>query len=306
MTHDAREKPGAGAETAVSRAAGRIVRSGQRVRRDIRDLVLRTYRARGAVADGLGAVVEEVLRGVAAGLAGMARPRRDELLRQVFEGLAEAYAVTAEESRRAERWEQIEARITEAVSHFAAKAGEDIMNEFKNVADQVRDAGQRLKPKAKAAMHALDENVVEPATEAAAEGARKVKKTLGGLLAAAGEMLSDLSDTMREPGKGGASKKKAGTKSGAKTAKKAGKKASTSGGGKGSAGAAKGGGNAGSKASTGGAAGTSVKAAGKSSPARGNATAGTRTGVKASSPRNASVSKKSAGGKAGKKTAAKR
>lgn len=296
MTHDAREKAGAGAGTEVGRAAGRIVRSGQRVRRDIRDLVLRTYRARGARVDGLGPVVEEVLRGVANGLAGMSRPRRDELLRQVFEGLAEAYAVTAEESRRAERWEQIEARITEAVSHFAAKAGEDIMNEFKNVADQVRDAGQRLKPKAKAAMHALDENVVEPATEAAAEGARKVKKTLGGLLAAAGEMLSDLSDTMREPAKAAGAKKKAGTKTG----KKAGKKAATSGG----AGAAKTNGKAGGKA--GSAAGTSAKVGGKGSPSRGSASAGKRTAVKAAASRTASTSKKTVGGKAGKKTAGKR
>lgn len=185
-------------DTTISTLAEAIVRDGIQVRRRIRDLTLRAYRDRGLTIDGLAPLVEEVLIGVVAGLAGVQRPLRDELLRQVFEGLADAYAATAEHSRRAQRWEEIEERIARTVSQLASKAGEDIMNEFKNVADQIRRAGEKLEPKARAAMHTFEEKVVEPASEAATQGAKKVRRTLGVLLAAAGEMLHDLGDTIKD------------------------------------------------------------------------------------------------------------
>ncbi len=185
-------------DSVVATLAERIVRQGGEVRRRIRDLTVQTYRQRRLDIDGLAPLVEEVLLGVVAGLAGVSKPQRDELLRQVFEGLADAYAATAEHSRRTQRWEEIEDRITSAVGQFAHRAGEEIMSEYRNVGRQIREAGERLKPRAQAAIHAIDEKVVEPASEVAAQGAKKVRRTLGVLLAAAGEMLHDLGDTIKD------------------------------------------------------------------------------------------------------------
>lgn len=187
----------------ASHAAEAIVRDGSRVRWAITDLTLRAYRARGMEIDDLASLVEEVLLGVVSGLSGVPRPRRDALLRQVFEGLADAYASAAAKSRFDRSWDDIEASVSKAVSGFATRAGDELMKDYKAVTEQLREAGERLKPKAKAAMHAIDENVVEPASQAAAQGARTVKRTLGVLLAAAGEVLQELGDTIKEqaPGK---------------------------------------------------------------------------------------------------------
>lgn len=184
--------------TQVSAAAERIVRYGSDVRPRIAGLAVNTFRVRRSEIEELASLVEEILLGVVAGLQGAGRQHRDSLLRQVFEGLADAYGQIGRENRRQDQWERFEARITEAVTTIASRAGEDIMSEFKNVADQVREAGEKLKPRAKAAMHAIEEKVIEPASEAATQGAKSARRTIGVLLAAAGEMLRDFGDSIRE------------------------------------------------------------------------------------------------------------
>jgi hypothetical protein len=177
--------------TDTAREAQRIVREGRDVRRRIAELTLRTYQRRNLPLNKLAAVVEEILLGVVSGLSASPAERRDELLRQAFEGLGDAYAQVAERSRREERWEQFERRMLEAAQDFASRAGEDLMNEFKDVADRIRKAGERLKPKAKAAIDAIESDVLDPASQAASEGAKKLRGTLGVLMAAAGEMLQE-------------------------------------------------------------------------------------------------------------------
>lgn len=182
----------------VSAAAERIVRTEPQVRGRIAGLAVNTFRLRGSRVEELAPLVEEILLGVVAGLAGAGRAQRDQLLRQVFEGLADAYAQIGRQNQRADQWEQFEARITEAVTTIASRAGEDIMSEFRNVAEQVREAGEKFKPRAKAAIHAIEEKVIEPASEAAAQGAKSARRTLGVLLAAAGEMLRDFGDSIKQ------------------------------------------------------------------------------------------------------------
>jgi hypothetical protein len=219
--------------TQVSAAAERIVRNGSDVRSRIAGLAVNTFRVRRSEIEELASLVEEILLGVVAGLQGAGREHRDLLLRQVFEGLADAYGQIGRENRRHDQWERFEARITEAVTTIASRAGEDIMSEFKNVADQVREAGERLKPRAKAAMHAIEEKVIEPASEAATQGAKSARRTIGVLLAAAGEMLRDFGDSIREePKTKSKAKAKAKSRTKSKTtptpASKASSKASTS------------------------------------------------------------------------------
>jgi ElaB/YqjD/DUF883 family membrane-anchored ribosome-binding protein len=202
--------------TQVSAAAERIVRNGSDVRSRIAGLAVNTFRVRRSEIEQLASLVEEVLLGVVGGLQGLGREQRDVILREVFEGLADAYGQIGRENRRQDQWERFEARITEAVTTIASRAGEDIMSEFKNVRDQVREAGERFKPRAKAAMHAIEENVIEPASEAATQGAKSARRTIGVLLAAAGEMLRDFGDSIREEPKAGSTpRSKSASKSGA-------------------------------------------------------------------------------------------
>ncbi|GMV26374.1 MAG: hypothetical protein AMXMBFR58_24050 [Phycisphaerae bacterium] len=183
---------------AVSEAAAVIVRDGVEIRARIADLTIRTYRSRGMSLDGLGELVEAVLRGVVAGLEGKSPQARDRHLREVFEGLADTYAAVAQPQRAADNWADLQRRFSAAISDLATRAGADIMADFRRVADQISESSRILRPKAKAAVDAFEREVVEPAADVAAQGAQKVRHRLGVLLAAAGELLHDFGESVRQ------------------------------------------------------------------------------------------------------------
>lgn len=70
------------------------------------------------------------------------------------------------------------------------------MNDIKRVADQIRRAGERLKPSAARAIDAIDHGVVEPAADAAAHGAKRLRRAVSAFLAAASDLLGDLSESV--------------------------------------------------------------------------------------------------------------
>ncbi|HRJ50811.1 MAG: hypothetical protein KF787_04825 [Phycisphaeraceae bacterium] len=75
------------------------------------------------------------------------------------------------------------------------------MNDIKRVAEQIRRAGERIRPRASAAIDAIDHGVVEPAADAAAHGAKRLRHAVSAFLAAASHLLGDLSDSV-EPSEG--------------------------------------------------------------------------------------------------------
>lgn len=191
------------------------------VRERIRKTVVDTVRNRnvglGAVAD----VTREVVDGAAQGVREMTPENRESVLRQVVDGLSDAFTSTAQATRlameeaqgRGERFakedvqdaikhlSEMQKLMTDTILDTFEKARIEASGQTKDFIEHARRASERVQPSIEQALHAATHNPVKLATETASATAKGAPKAAGTLLHAMSGMLQGAGDLLTGAGR---------------------------------------------------------------------------------------------------------
>jgi cobalamin biosynthesis Mg chelatase CobN len=196
----------------------RIAREGDGVRERVRRAVVRTVRERRIpihrVQDLAGRMLDAAIRGVQSA----APDRRDSVLRETIDGLADGFEATAtatrlafEEARgRAETFARsdvaqtvddlrtLERMFMDVVSQRIRDAGKEAGAGLKDIVDHARRAAAgRIRGQAQAALTAAAHHPVRFAQEAASSGVKAAPRAAGALLESMSGLLQGAADLLK-------------------------------------------------------------------------------------------------------------
>jgi hypothetical protein len=210
----------------VSRQA-RAAAGAADTRSRVRDLTVRALRARDLDRAEIARVVHDVLDGAAAAVGGAIPADRSSVLRQVFDGMHDAFNAAAEAGARAARSagrrgrairehavpaaKRVRAANDEflgAVSAFARKTSSEIGEELDALVKRTRRAGGAVAASAGAAARAIDGRLLELTGEAARAGLSVARRAAGQVAMAASGLLEGLGEVAMPPAPRAASRRR--------------------------------------------------------------------------------------------------
>lgn len=228
--------------SSTAQHAKATAREGTDVRDRISRLTTDALRDRKLKLRDLPALASEVMDGAVEGVKEAMPESRTSVLRQVVEGLGDAYeaaagaaASTARSTRRrgsefiekdvrsvAHDLRGVQRDVFDAVSGFGHRLSDELARELKSVVSTVRRARVGAAPGVRSAASAADGRLVELTGEVATTGVRIARRAAGTAMSAASGLLDGLAASVApkpaRPAKPAPKRKRA-----AKTAKKAGK-----------------------------------------------------------------------------------
>jgi hypothetical protein len=224
----------------VRREAHAAVKRGD-TRRRVRELTVRALRERDLEPGDISDLVQDVLQGAADAVDRSIPSSRENVLRQVFDGLDDAVSSVARAGSKAvqgvrergraiadgavptaaKRVRAANDEFIRAVRLFAKRTSTEIGEELESLSDRARRTGSTVSRAAANAAGAADGRVLELTGEAARAGLSAARRAAGGIAMAASGLLEGLGEVML-PSKGAAQASKTRAKG-----KPAGKKAST-------------------------------------------------------------------------------
>ena len=226
--------------SAASRAAAAAAREGANVRERVREATVDVIRRRKLGLDDMAGVVNEVMTGAVAGLDNAMPASRESVLRQVVDGLSDAWAAAAsatgdavaEARRRGRRFakndlaetahdlRQLEGRFTDTLSTFADRLGGQVRTELRSVVERMRSAGTEIRPAAQSAARAVDGHVLELGREVVETAPRVVREAATRLMFSASGLLQGIAESIQARPKAARTAKKSGAKKKAGAAKR--------------------------------------------------------------------------------------
>ena len=177
------------------------------IQAQVRDFTLETISKRNLSLDHLSDLASAVLGSATTAMKNVVPASRKNALRQVLNGIDDAWAATAKASVSSLRHAQqyglrfaqrdltqlgkrlgsLEKEFIKTVDLHARRLGGDLEDELNNLSGQIRRAGTRVKPAAEAARKAITGKGATIAKEVAEAGAKAGKQALrGALLTASG------------------------------------------------------------------------------------------------------------------------
>ncbi|MDY7108122.1 MAG: DUF6781 family protein [Planctomycetota bacterium] len=195
----------------------RIVREGDEVRQRVRRAVVETVRERRLPMNRVQDLAGQMLGGAIEGARSVAPERRDSVLRETIDGLADGVEATAtatrlalEEARgRAETFAQndvartvedlqtLERMFVDVVSERARQAGGRAAEGVKELVDHARRAGGRIGRQAQTALTAAARHPAQFAQEAGSAGAKAAPRAAGALLESMSGLLQGAADLLK-------------------------------------------------------------------------------------------------------------
>lgn len=227
--------------SSTAQQAKAAAREGTDVRDRISRLTTDTLRDRKLKLRDLPALASEVMGGAVEGVKEAMPESRTSVLRQVVEGLGDAYeaaagaaASTARSTRRrgsefiekdvrsvAHDLRGVQRDVFDAVSGFGHRLSDELARELKSVVSTVRRARAGAAPGVRSAASAADGRLIELTGEVATTGARIARRAAGTAMLAASGLLDGLAATVApKPARPAAAKPAPKRKPAAKTAKK--------------------------------------------------------------------------------------
>lgn len=228
--------------TARTKKSGKAATVG--VREHARDLTIRMFGDKKFGRKDLSKVVGTVLHDAVEGVRDAAPKSQKSVLREVFGGLSDAVTITAhagvgaakdaktrgekvlkhDATSATKRVREAHGEFLDAVSSFSRKLTGEVREEMTGLVAQARKTAPKVSAAAGDAVRAADGRLVELGGEAVRTGAKVARKTIGGVMLAAGGLLEGLAESI-SPSKGtSSSTKKAPSRAKTTPAKKSGKK----------------------------------------------------------------------------------
>jgi hypothetical protein len=194
----------------------RIAREGGEVRERVRRVVVETVRQRRIPLSRVRDLAGRLLDGALEGVRSAAPERRDSVLRETIDGLADGFEATATATRlafeealgRAETFAKddvgqtvedlraLEGMFVDVVSQRTRQVGKQAEEGVKDLVDHARRAGGRIGPQAHAALEAAAQHPAQFAKETARTGATVVPRAAGALLESISGLLQGAADLL--------------------------------------------------------------------------------------------------------------
>ncbi len=191
------------------------------VRERIRKTVVDTVRNRDIGMGSLAGVTREVVDGAAQGVRDMTPESRESVLRQVVDGLSDAFTSTAEATRlameeaqgRGERFAkedvqnaithltEMQKLMTDTILNTLERARVEASEQTKDFIEHARRAAERVQPSVDKALHAATHHPVKLASETAGAAVKGAPKAAGTLLHAVSGVLQGAGDLLTGAGK---------------------------------------------------------------------------------------------------------
>lgn len=186
------------------------------VREHARDLTIRMFRDKKFGRKDLSKVVGSVLHDAVEGVRDAAPKSQKSVLREVFGGLSDAVTITAhagigvahdvkargekvikhDAASAAKRVEQARGDFLSAVSSFSRKLTGEVREEFTDLVAKARRTAPKVSAATLQAAKAADGRLVELGGETVRAGAKVARKTIGGVMMAAGGLLEGLAESI--------------------------------------------------------------------------------------------------------------
>lgn len=206
--HDPDHQPAESAEN--------IAASGENVRERIREKLMRTMRERRLTLDDLTKVGGDILDDAIAGVRDLPPKDKESTLRQVVDGLADAFERTANATRyafkessgqaRAYTREEVDRTIgdlrnvqeqfVDTLTGVTNRASRQIGEQTEALNRHIRRTAESIQPSIESAVRTAAEHPIKFAGEAAAAGVRAAPKAAGILLSTIGGLLQSAGDTL--------------------------------------------------------------------------------------------------------------
>lgn len=208
-THDSEE---------IHAQAEHVAAENDNVRERVRRMVVDTVRNRevglGAMAD----VTREVVDGAVQGVRNLTPQERDSVLRQVVDGVSDAFTSTAQATQlaleeaqgRGERFAkedvqqavkhltELQKVFTDTVLKTLEQARVELSEQSKDFIEHARRANERAQPSIESALHAATHHPVKLASETATAAMTAAPKAAGMLLHAMSGVLQGAGDLLAE------------------------------------------------------------------------------------------------------------
>lgn len=211
------EEAQAGA-AAAGEQAEQIASEETDVRERVRQLVVETVQDRRLSLDQLNEVTQQVLRGAAEGAKGAAEGKQDSVLRDVVDGLADAYTSAANATRLAveeanergktfaeedlnramRQLRTIDRRFLETIRSTAERGWGTLSEEAGSVKEHAERAVEQIRPAMEAAVRSAARQPGRFGTEAAAASVEAGRQTAGRLLQAVSGLLQGAGEALAE------------------------------------------------------------------------------------------------------------
>lgn len=202
----------------VKAEAHQVAAEKENVRERIRRLVVDSVRQRRVGFDAIGDVTREIVDGAVEGVRDMTPDDRDSVLRQVVDGVGDAFTTTAQATRlaleeaqsRGEQFAKEDVRsairqltdlqrlFTDTVLDTLERARIEAAEQTRDFIDHARRANERVQPSIQSALHAATEHPIKLVTETASASVRAVPKAAGMLLHAMSGVLQGAGDLLTE------------------------------------------------------------------------------------------------------------
>ncbi len=196
--------------------AERIATTGENVRERIREAVTRLIRERRLTLDEMTTLGGSVLDGAVAGVRDLAPQERESALRQVVDGLADAFERTANATRLAMQesaargqaftreevdrtvsdLRELQKRFVNVLTRVTNQAARQLGDQVESINSHIRRTAESIQPSIESALRVAMDHPVKLAGETAAAGVRAVPKAAGLLLSAVGGLLQGAGDAL--------------------------------------------------------------------------------------------------------------
>lgn len=196
-----------------------VASEGRDVRDRVRSLTVKALRDRNFGMKDVSKVVGDVLNGASQGLEDAVPKSQKNVLRQVFDGLNEAVdaaagaGMSAARSARdrgervvkkdapaaARQVRQANDQFLSAAGSFARKLSGEMKEELQELVAKARRATPKVKSGVRSAATAADGRLIELGGETVRTGAKVARRTVGGVMMAAGGLLEGLADSINPP-----------------------------------------------------------------------------------------------------------
>jgi hypothetical protein len=207
--------------SSTARQAQDTARDGSNVRERISKLTTDALRDRKLRLSDLPGLAAEVMDGAVMGIKEAVPQDQGNVLRQVVDGLGDAYyaaanaATGAVKSARkhgsefvnkdvkgtARDVKNIQEEVFDTVGAFGHRLSDELSRELKSVVSRAKRAGSAAGPSVRGAAGAADGRLVELTGEVASAGAKVAKHAAGSVMLAASGLLEGLAATINTPAK---------------------------------------------------------------------------------------------------------
>jgi hypothetical protein len=232
-------------QSPTAKKAAAATRAGGDVRERVRSLTVGALKDRNLKLRDLPGLASEVMDGAVEGIKSVVPRDQESVLRQVVEGLGDAYDAAARSARNAAKdvrkrgsdvvqkgvkpatrdLSKIRDELFDTVGKFRHRLSDELSDDFRAIMTRARRAGRSVSPGIRSAAGAADGKVVKLSGEVASAGAKAARQAAGSVMLAASGLLEGFADAIKlRPSAAGTAKKSSKKKPARRSAKKASKK----------------------------------------------------------------------------------